>query len=120
MVSNYAWDGITKPWYEVQWKKWTQAFIAHKLPYMYVMGNHDALADLNRDQVADLDMSLDISLTEKGPADVTGSSNYYKAVYDHKGENKLFYLWAFDSMTTDCEDVTGWGCVYPDAVQWYR
>jgi predicted MPP superfamily phosphohydrolase len=56
MVSNYAWDGVTKPWYEVQWNKWTQAFIEKDLRYMYVQGNHDALADLDRDEVAALDM----------------------------------------------------------------
>ena len=120
MVSNYAWDGTTKPWYEVQWKKWTEAFIDKGLPYMYIQGNHDALADLDRDEVATLDMSLDISLTEKGPAEIHGTSNYVKTVYDSTGENKMFYLWAFDSMSENCEGVKGWGCVYPDAVEWYR
>lgn len=42
-----------------------------------------------------------------------------KAVYDQSGENKLFYLWSFDSMSDGCEGVDGWGCVYPDTVQWY-
>lgn len=120
MVSGYAWDGKTSGWYQKQWQKWTQAFEEKQLNYMYVQGNHDSQADLSRDAIADLDMSLNFSLTEKGPKEIHGTSNYVKPVYDQNGEEKLFYLWAFDSMSDNCEEVTGWGCVYPDTVEWYR
>lgn len=88
--------------------------------YMYIQGNHDSQADLNRRQVTELDLTGSESLTKEGPSDIHGSTNYVKAVYDSKGEKKLFYLWAFDSMSDDCEGVGGWGCVYPDQVQWYN
>lgn len=87
---------------------------------MYVQGNHDSQADIGRDAVASLDMTLNISMTEKGPSRLHGTSNYVYPVYDQAGENKLFYLWAFDSMSDNCEGVDGWGCVYPDTVEWYR
>lgn len=31
-----------------------------------------------------------------------------------------FNLWIFDSGQDDCEGHSGWGCVYPDQVQWYE
>ena len=119
MVSGYAWDQ-SEGWYKRQWTKWTEAFKNKGLKYMYIQGNHDSQADLNRDQVTDVDTELDISLTQKGPKNVTGSTNYVKAVYDHTKSKKLFYLWAFDSMSDGCEGVEGWGCIYPSQVDWYR
>ena len=43
-----------------------------------------------------------------------------KAVYDSEGKEKLFYLWSFDTMSENCQDVHGWGCVYPNQIDWYR
>ena len=65
-------------------------------------------------------MTLDVSMTEKGPSEIHGTSNYVYPVYDEEGKNRLFYLWAFDSMSDNCEGVAGWGCVYPDSVEWFR
>lgn len=70
--------------------------------------------------MTDVDTELDISLTEKGPASINGSTNYIKAVYDHTKTKKLFYLWAFDSMSNNCEGVQGWGCIYPSQIAWYK
>ena len=64
-------------------------------------------------------MSQQYSLTEKAANNTNGTSNYVKAVYDQSGTRKLFYIWSFDSMSNDCEGVPGWGCVYPNTVQWY-
>jgi len=112
MVSGYAWDK-SEGWYKRQWEKWTEAFVKMNQSYMYVQGNHDSQADLDRDEVTAVDMTLDISLTEQGPLNINGSTNYVKPVYDNTGTKKLFYLWAFDSMSDNCEGVSGWGCVYP-------
>ena len=49
---------------------------------MYVQGNHDSQGDLSRDEISNLDMSLEYSLTEKAPNTTVGTSNYVKAVYD--------------------------------------
>jgi hypothetical protein len=74
---------------------------------------------MSRDEVAILDMSLDISMTQDGPSEIHGATNYVYPVYDQSGENRLFYLWAFDSMSEACEGVKGWGCVYPDTRDWF-
>lgn len=119
MVSGYAWDNSTG-WYETQWKNWTKAFINRNQTYMYIQGNHDSQADFDRDSIADLDMEIEQSITEKGPKDINGTSNYVKTVYDSTGTKKLFYLWAFDSMSDNCQGVLGYGCVYPNQIEWYR
>ena len=62
MVSGYAWDR-SQGWYKKQGKKWTQAFVNQNQTYMYIQGNHDSQADLDRDEVTDVDLELDISLT---------------------------------------------------------
>ena len=87
---------------------------------MYIEGNHDAQGDLKRDDITTLDLTEPNSITERGPSEAAGTSNYVKAVYDQSGENKLFYLWAFDTMITQCEGVKGWGCIEPPTIQWYR
>jgi hypothetical protein len=56
-VSGYAWDH-SEGWYEKHWLKWTEAFEDKKQPYMYVQGNHDSQADLSRDDITTLDMTL--------------------------------------------------------------
>lgn len=60
------------------------------------------------------------SLTERPAANTVGSSNYVKAVYDEAGLNKLFYIWAFDSMSNNCDGVKGWGCVEEPTVRWFK
>jgi len=30
------------------------------------------------------------------------------------------YVWMLDSSDNDCQHVSGWGCVYPDQVEWFR
>ena len=57
MVSGYAWDH-TEGWYQKHWLKWTEAFETKQQPYMYVQGNHDSQADLSRDDITTLDMTL--------------------------------------------------------------
>ena len=87
---------------------------------MYVEGNHDSQADLTRDEITALDMTDPFSITERGAVEAIGTSNYVKAVYDESGQKKLFYLWAFDSMSDWCEEVMGWGCVEMPTIRWYR
>ena len=40
MVTGYNWDG-TKGWFERIWKLFTKVVTENKIPYGYVLGNHD-------------------------------------------------------------------------------
>ena len=103
------------------WKRWTTVINDKKVPYGYTLGNHDSEADLNRRQVVDVDMTNPYSYTEQAEAGLTGASTFVVPVYSSKDPNRVvFNMWFFDSNDYDCLGVTGYGCVGPETVQWYR
>lgn len=64
---------------------------------MYLFGNHDSEQDLSRDMMALMDSKNDLSMTQVGPEDIDGTSNYFHPIYDKDGKKKLFYIWVFDT-----------------------
>ena len=84
-------------------------------------GNHDTQADLNREQVSELDRTYNLSLTLPNAANISHAFNYVLPVYDHTGTNILFRLWFLDSgEDNDCMGTGGYDCVRPDQVEWFR
>ena len=49
VVSGYAWDGYTKPWYAKQYANFAKAMYDKKMPWALTAGNHDTKADLTRE-----------------------------------------------------------------------
>jgi len=119
-VSGYAWPA-SKPagWYKSQWEVWTEPVVASKTPYAYTLGNHDHQADLTGSEIIALDMTNPLSLTQAGPKDLHGNSNYVLHLRNAAGEVAA-HIFFFDSGDSTCLGVTGWSCVYPDTVEWYR
>lgn len=126
-VSGYAWDG-SEGWYEEQWNMFTIPVKNASVPYAYTLGNHDAQGDLDREAIITLDMTnAPLSLTKLGPSTAEGASNFVLEIEASSNvsdgrmtERPSAYLWFFDSEMENCLDVTGWGCVYPSAIEWYR
>ena len=103
------------------------------VPYAYSLGNHDRIPGPNGTvggnessyyvsdhwimqfdyEVNDQTCSLD------GPSSISGASNYVLPVLG-QDDKPAFYVWIFDSSDNTCEGKSGWGCVYPDQVKWYR
>jgi hypothetical protein len=94
-----------------------------------LLGNHDDEADLTREEILLQDiessnsMGKILSLTEMGPLDITGASNYYLDVLSTN--NNMDWvdarLWFFDSMNRGCEDDSNsWGCVGVSTVEWMK
>eukprot|EP01132_Coremiostelium_polycephalum_P002294 gene2294-2830_t len=117
-VSGYAWNG-QEGWFAEKWLHLTQPMVNANLRWALAMGNHDDEADLNRRQIIDFDNTFNLSLTQQGPEDIYGATNYYLPISDQDG-NVQVILYFFDSNDDNCQGVTGWGCVYPNQVQWYR
>ena len=113
MVSDYAWDQ-TPDYYERHWKQWTAPLLKYKQPYVYALGNHDSGPFKTRKEIMALDVTHPYSLSEEGPQNITGGSNYVKAIWDSEGERVLLYIWIFDSNKEFCMGVTGWGCIEQD------
>ena len=56
---------------------WAAPCIERGIPWAAILGNHDDdRVDLNRRQIMDVIVSLPYAVSEQGPADVYGASNY--------------------------------------------
>lgn len=125
IVSGWR-GGSQKGWMEQKMR--TMLEYPNKKGYLHAMllGNHDDEADLSRAEIleADVRISGDLSLTQVGPLQITGASNYYIDVLNSSPRNPAVVdarLWFFDSMNRGCEnDPTSWGCVGRDTVSWMR
>ena len=89
------------------------------IPYFFLNGNHDPQADLSQREIVEFDISHAgaLSLTQLGPENITGASNYVLSVYSSSDEKKVGYnFWVLDSNGENCENVDGWGCIAEDQV----
>ena len=98
VVSGYAWDGVTRPWYALQYANFTKVMIEKKMPWALTAGNHDSEGDLTRAEVSELDRTYQLSYTQpNAQPTLSHSFNYVLPVYDSKGENVAFRTWYLDS-----------------------
>lgn len=121
-VSGYAWNSsIGSGWFAKRWAQLTSPMVQYNITWAFALGNHDDEADLSRTEIVALDQTYPLSLTQQGPSNIHGATNYYLFVYssDETNEVPVAILYIFDSSDNNCENVTGWGCVYPDQIQWY-
>ena len=85
MLSDYTWNKKNDYFY-VLWTRFTTPYLIRKQPYIYALGNHDAGPYATRREIMERDVTHPFSLSEVGPADISGAGNYVKAVWDSKGE----------------------------------
>lgn len=79
--------------------------------YAYLLGNHDPQGDLSQREIIELDMSMGqtCSLTQLGPENVTGASNYLLSIQSAESDSVACNLWVLDSNGAEggCEGVDG-------------
>lgn len=116
-----------------QWLKFTAVFQETATPYAYTLGNHDRIPapagpgdPMERSYavpdhwILQLDTEFNsMSVAKDGPSDIHGASNYVVPILGQDGR-PVFYIWLLDSSDNDCLGIHGWGCVYPDQVEWYK
>ena len=94
------------------------------VPWAMVLGNHDPDGPCSGEEIIELDMSLEGSLTKRGPETVYGGvTNYYLGVFAENSsavQEPSFLLWMFDITRKNCEGHKGDDCVATEIVQWYR
>jgi pre-mRNA-splicing factor SYF1 len=100
-------------WYEQLWRRLIEPLHARKVPYASILGNHDAEADLKRRDIVKMDAATGtgLSLTQPGPANITGAGNYYIDVYDSTGTQVAARIWMLDSGNRGCERLAWGWCV---------
>jgi len=104
------------------WKIAMGPAIAAKIPWMIAFGNHDDLASGTNGTRKDLmtyDMTFPLSLSQMGPSDIHGVSNYVVPILSSSSNNPATYIYILDSEDTCPDSGAGWGCILPDQVQWY-
>lgn len=120
MVSGYAWDETTKPWFSQIYANFTKALVQYGQYWATTAGNHDTEADLTREEVSEVDRSYNLSLTQPNAANISNAFNYMLPVYDQAGANIATRLWFLDTGHEACLGEEGWDCVRPDQVEWFR
>ncbi|KAK8790983.1 hypothetical protein WA158_005614 [Blastocystis sp. Blastoise] len=118
LVSGYKWNK-TQGWYKHYWEMATEPLVKRNIPYAFALGNHDGEADLTRQEVMKLDITNPNSVSQVGPEELPGGSNYLLQIKASNNDSNALNLWFFDSQNKDCGGVKGWGCVAPETVEWY-
>ena len=88
-----------------RWRQLTAPIVAARVPYGLVLGNHDDEADLMRQQIVDLDMTLRSqgSLTRMGPREAIGLSNYHLDIAASRSSPApAARIWMLDSGGRGC------------------
>ena len=100
------------------------------IPVAMVYGNHDSEGPADKEYQMEVYESFDCFVGCEGE-DLTGCGNYYLPIYDAKGEEMLYNLWMFDSLTYNRHpedendvayyenDLEGYACVHKDQIDWY-
>ena len=87
---------------------------------MYTFGNHDDEANMDRNEILELESTVAMSYTMQFPFHHQGS-NYFVPVFDSSGETEILRLWSFDSGDTGCGGHSGsFGCVSKDVLRSYE
>ncbi|KAK9475496.1 Metallo-dependent phosphatase-like protein [Dipodascopsis tothii] len=74
-------------------------FVARKIPFAVMFGNHDDEGDLSRTELMNLltSSSMPYSLSQHGPENVRGTGNYALSVYDTGNEVPVMTLFFLDT-----------------------
>jgi hypothetical protein len=118
LVSGWAWDG-SDGWVASRWATAVQPMIERNIPWAFACGNHDIEADLTGHQIIALDRLYPLSLTQHGPENISGSTNYVLSIYGNDSDIAT-NLWIFDTGRHECNGYQGWGCMDLYQIDWYK
>jgi len=119
---GYILDTFHSPnFYKRNWEKFTKPISEAGIPYAFTIGNHDLEADLDRYQIAKLDMTHPLSV-RKTSQGIPDTLNFYFPIYSSQKEGEpAVNIWLFDTGRKGCmgqED--SWGCVEEPQIKWYE
>lgn len=98
-----------------------QPMAERHIPWAVVMGNHDDEGTKDRRGLMDIVMSMPYSVSQQGPKDITGVSNYYLPVVSADGGQKQWILYFLDSNAYPPEKSLGsYDWIHTDQIDWYR
>jgi len=99
----------------------SQPMAERHIPWAAVMGNHDDEGTKDRRGLMDIVMSMPYSVSQQGPKDITGVSNYYLPVVSADGGHTQWILYFLDSNAYPPEKSLGsYDWIHADQIDWYR
>ena len=109
-------------WDAKYWTIGVQPMVDRGISWAVAMGNHDGHGDLTRDQLAEFDRSFPLSMTQPNALNITDKpTNYILNVLGQTGDDEVkFRMWFLDTGNRDCLGSPGFGCVWPEQVEWFR
>ncbi len=94
--------------------------VERHIPWAVALGNHDDEGTHDRPGLMDIIVSLPYSVSQRGPKDIHGVSNYTVPVYSTNGQEKKWVLYFFDSNAYPPEKSLGsYDWIHVDQVHWY-
>jgi 3',5'-cyclic AMP phosphodiesterase CpdA len=103
--------------------KYAQVLIKRKIPYVTIFGNHDDEHSMSRAGQMAIIESLPYSISQAGPADLSGVGNYYVEVLARGGSDHsalTIYLLDTHSYSPDEHKYPGYDWLKPNQVEWFR
>ncbi len=106
---------------EAMMKLCSAPMIERKIPWAMALGNHDDEGTKDRRGLMNIIMSLPYSVSQQGPKNITGVSNYYLPVCSADGKETQWILYVLDSNAYPPEKSLGrYDWIHTDQVDWYR
>ncbi|GHT75374.1 metallophosphatase [Bacteroidia bacterium] len=120
-VAVFTGDNITDPKTKESWLKLISILEDEKMPFAVVNGNHDAEANLTRDEIFDLLEASPYFVGEKGPKELYGVGTYAVPVKASDSDKIVAVLYCMDSNDySDDETYSYYDWFHYDQIEWYR
>jgi len=106
--------------FEGLWRKFTKPMMDAKVPYVYLLGNHDAENDFKRGWIVELDQTNPWSM-RSGSEGIPGTTNFVIPISSTRNLDEIAAnLWILESGSIGCEGFTSsWGCIDQSQLDWY-
>ena len=116
-----GWNAKQPGSFEKCWRKFTEPIVEAQVPYAYILGNHDAEGEFDREEIVKFDQKNPFSLRSDCDG-IPGTSNFAIPIYSSEDENRLAAnIWLFDTGRDMCEDFhLSWGCLKRYVIDWYN
>lgn len=95
--------------------------VERRIPWAVTLGNHDDEGTKDRRGLMDIIMSMPYAMSQQGPKDITGVSNYYLPILSADGKETQWVLYLLDSNAYPPDKSLGkYDWIHADQVDWYR